>query len=156
MRHTTRSVVLPPPPAGSDLSYLPAGGQGTRLLALAAALTTSATVANRTPVLRLQDQDGNTVWQTAAATAQTATTAWTYSASSTGGAAESGSAQTAGVVSLAMPDLWVPAGWAWSTLTGGLQAADQWSGLVAVVETGVPEAEIERRILLLEQAVAAL
>lgn len=136
--------------------YLPAGGQATRLLTLAATLTTSATVTNRTPVLRLADQNGNMVWETAAATPQTATTSWAYSASATGGAAESGSAQTTGVVSLTLPDLWVPAGWSWSTATGGLQAGDQWSGLVAVIEAGDPEAEIERRLLLLERAVAAL
>lgn len=156
MHHRVWSAPIPGPAAGSDWEWVPATGQVTRLLTLLGTLTTSATAANRVPVLQLKDQDGTVVWETAAVTAQAASLGWAYSASSTGGAAESGAAETAGVVSLTLPDMWAPAGWSWGTATQGLQTGDTWTGLIAVLEPGLDAYDVDRREAAIRQALKAL
>lgn len=124
-------VYLPNPAAGAEWSYTVDGRYYERLISARWRLTTSAAAGDRAPVFRLADADGNVVTSVAAAglvapstvidinlfpglsalSTFTATTTWGF-----------------------MPDMMIPPGWSWSVVTGSLDAADQESGIVLVVQ----------------------
>lgn len=115
------------PAAGADWSNVP--GVGKTPLCVRARLVASATVANRTPQLVVTDGGGNTLFFAPAAPAQTAGQTvdycWYPGAPIT---------TAAGAVVLGpMPALPLAANWTVGTVTGGLQAGDQWSALNIVL-----------------------
>lgn len=119
------SVTVANPAAGSDWTYTVAAGTRERIVSVTATLTTSATVANRIPVITIT-QGGNIVYQASPTAAQTATTALTYLFTSglqpwTGAGGQ--------IVVPLPPNLFLTGGNTISVTTTALQAGDQWSNI---------------------------
>lgn len=127
--HRLRSGSIPPVAAGADFTFRPSGSEWSKVVALRATLTTSATVASRVPVFQILQQDGTVVFDRAATTAQAASTIDVYDLSQTlPSDANNGSAAN-GFSALVLPDFWLPSGWAIRSLTTAIQTTDQWSAL---------------------------
>lgn len=120
------SVVVAPanPAAGADWSFVVVTAR--QLLAVTATLVTSATVANRTPQLKIATPTPVTVLLTGLLPAQAASATvvyqW-YQGAPTSGAA--GATETTGV-----PPVVPGVNWTVGTSTTGLQVGDQWSAIV--------------------------
>lgn len=112
------------PAAGVDFTTNPATAR--QLLAVFATLTTSATVANRLPALRITDNAGHVVASLPASSVQAASLAETY-LWAVGNPFSSG--QNANLVPLPS-GLVIPTNWTVSAVTAGIQATDQWSAIV--------------------------
>lgn len=151
MRHRTLYTAIPSPAAGADFQFTPAQGEAVRVIALLSTLTTSATVANRLPGLRILDQAGNVVYRVGSATAQVASQTIDHDAAPALSDNQAGFDGANTQWSYPWPDLWLPAGWQIASLTSGLAAGDQWSGIVLLAEFGRPEWDMERRLAMLEQ-----
>lgn len=117
------------PAAGADIN---AGNASTAklLMAVTATLTTSATVANRVPILTIFDASGRILFQSAPPPALGASTAMPY-CWAPGLPVGAGSP---GVLPLPS-GLVVPATGFVRTVTSGIQAGDQWS-LVVIIYAG--------------------
>lgn len=115
--------------AGVDLSEIPNYGDSFRLLTLRAELVTSATVANRYPHFQFVSPSGQVLHEVVPMTAQAASVTTFYNLVAASGSANEGSGVNDNVSSLALPDLWWPAGTTVRTTTTELQVADQWSGV---------------------------
>lgn len=122
---------LPSPVAGADLTIPATNGQDWRVLGVTATLTTSAAVANRTVRALVDDQTSVGASMPTGVT-QVASTAVTYSW--VGGLSFSGATPLNGFVALTLPDLILPTGWRFRTITGLLDAADQWSVVSIMIE----------------------
>lgn len=120
------STTVANPAAAADWTYtVPAGVQQT-LLSVRAVLTTSATVANRIPVLRITSPTGQIIADVAALAAQTATTTVTYV-----WMAGAPSNNVNNVQQMALPTgLRLMPGSTIQVITSGLSAGDQWSAIV--------------------------
>lgn len=122
---------IPNPAAGADFIIPVPGNEDWRLLSVRATLTTSAAVANRLPTLVLDDQT-NIGAQVAGVFAHVASTV-----AAVDFVAENGFASTAIIattVTIGIPKWVVPGGYRIRSLTGNIQAADQWSGISYMVE----------------------
>lgn len=126
-----RIVTVANPAAAAELAVTVPGGRQWRIQAGRLQLVASATVANRFPVLTLSD--GTTVfWQASLSAAITAGQTVQLSFSPQQG--QGGPAPGTGVQGLSIPDLYLPPGTVLATVTAGLSAGDQYSGLALLVE----------------------
>lgn len=116
----------PLPGPGVDWSFTLPSGAGYQLLLGTATLTTSAAVANRFPTIALQNGDGLTFFRSIDSTAIPATTAASISF---GPDVTTGAGNTGQLVTIGMPFINLDAGWRIAVITGGLDVADQWSGV---------------------------
>lgn len=117
------------PAAGADWSFVPAGGDKTKLLAITAKLVTSGTASNRQPSLQITDETGNLLVSDVSTAAQPASVTGIWSWRS--GASQYGGNITGTAFSASAPDFWLPAGAKVGLSTAGIEAADQWSTIVA-------------------------
>jgi|SRR5215472_13024530 len=128
------------PAAGADISVTTATSASMRPTAISATLTTSATVANRIVTLKFTDFGGAVIWQSASrlsgASAQQASTTWTYQWGAVLGYEETVAYPigTGTESTTSIPDIVINGGGLIQTVTSGLQAADQWSGLTVQAE----------------------
>lgn len=127
---TIRSLTGTNPAAGVEISETVPTGARWELLAWSATLVTDATVANRNPAL-LVDDGTNTLFIARAADNHAASLTIVYSA----GAGLGREASIASRVLLALPlRLTLLAGYRIRTVTGSLQAGDDWSAPQFLVE----------------------
>lgn len=121
----TAATTVSNPAAGADWTYtVPAGLQQT-LISVRAVLTTSATVANRFPVLRITSPTGQILADVSALAAQTAGTTITYV-----WMAGAPANNVNNVQQMALPSgLRLLGGSTIQTITSGIQAGDQWSAI---------------------------
>jgi hypothetical protein len=123
---TWRIVLGTAPAAGAEIVETVPANRRWQLEAFRFKLTASAVVANRTPVLFIDD-GVNIVWETENPTAITATQVATYNA----GAGVQNGTLVAPDFQLALPEtLVLPAGARIRTLTGNIQAGDQYAAPV--------------------------
>lgn len=112
------------PAAGAQWSYV-TSGRGL-LVSITAVLTTDAVVANRTPRLTITDGGGHTVALTPLPPAQVASLAvsycW-YPGAPLGAVASS-------PMTAPVPTIELGPGWTIASVTGGMDAGDQWSSIV--------------------------
>lgn len=127
-RRVRRTVTGAAPAAGADWSITVPAGHAYRLLAVTATLTTSATVADRTPRFRLSDGDA-VFLDIPAVAVQAASLAGVFSWARNLGSYALGSAQAVGI-----PDLILQPGWIASVLTDNLDSGDAWSAPIALVD----------------------
>lgn len=119
------------PAAGSDWSVTVPGGVMWRVVSAIARFTTSATVANRSVSFTVM-VDGLLVYRTAAFSPITASSAAVVSLLP--GSAQAGAAGTAGLNVFNVPDTWLTPGCVLSSLTGGIDPADQYSAIAVWIE----------------------
>ena len=119
------------PAAATDFSIIVPGGRVWRPLAVTAQLVTDATVATRSTSLQVTDQTNTVVAIEAFANqAASLTELYSYSVGSVTGAGGAGNQ----VVTTALPDMALPAGYTIKSVTTNMGAADQWSKIVVWVE----------------------
>lgn len=128
---STYVKVFPNPAAGAEISITPSGLGFWRILSLVFTLTTSAVVANRAPSLAASDGTSR-YWRSGAVAVLAASLAGDWSAFP--GSTAAGSAN--GVTHLAFPEggLLLPPGYRLTTVTAGIDVADQYSAVAALVE----------------------
>lgn len=129
-----RTVTVDQPAAGADWSFVPSTSDWSKLVSITAKLVTSATAANRGPDLHVTDLNGNVVSADAASIDQIASSTFIWSWRP--GAMFYGQASTSGVVANSCPGFWLPPGAAVGTKTVNIDAADQWSLVVATFIVG--------------------
>lgn len=124
-------VYVPSPAAGGNWSYKVDGRYSERLIAVRFVLVTSAVVANRFPVLYLQDANGvNVLSVWAGGTVPASKTngvnlAQTYTLQSNYGGAE-----TFGP----LPDLLIPSGYTLASVVQNIDVGDTLTGIVLTVQ----------------------
>lgn len=124
-------VYVTQPAAGADWSVAGDGRFFTRLVAARWNFTASATVATRFTEFQLKDTNGVIISEVPAGQGMVASTS--VQPSLFVGCPVQGSAaqfQTPGFI----PDILIPPGWSWGTVTSGLQAGDQFSSIVLLVQ----------------------
>lgn len=131
LRHRLLEVVtIDDPAASSDFSDVVPGEESWELLTCSAILTTDATAGNRSPRLRVTDENGVLVNQYPAASAIAPSTSARFGwASGLGG--ETALLDRYSSVGFPPPVLF--AGWKLETVTDGIAAGDQWSSIALVV-----------------------
>lgn len=129
-RHRVVTDTLTNPAAGADFTFVPAGTERVRLLAITALLTTSVAVANRRPALAFSDQSAGTFWSGDSISPQVASLAVRYSWARGVGAQVATTVITGERVALQLPDLWLQPQDTIKAITLGLDVADQWSQIV--------------------------
>ena len=118
-----RSVTGTTPGVGAEISETVPNGRRWNLISLSASLTTSAVVANRTPMLILDD-GANTFFECPSFNNQAASLSLRYSISQN----QPTAAPVTGVVMLGLPGpVSLKSGFRIRTSTPGLQAGDQWT-----------------------------
>jgi hypothetical protein len=126
-----KTVVVVAPAAGAELNISPRGGEMWRVLSLVFSLATDANVANRG--VRLTVDDGTSVhWCAIAPTLQAASLTTRYGVYA-GAGREATSADTT-TFPLGDGGQWLLGGWRLRTDTNNIQAGDQYTGIVALVE----------------------
>ena len=141
------------PAAGDDASTVLSQSSWTRLLSYAAVLTTSATVADRVPVLRATIADGGTVWAVPSGASVTASLTTTVCWTARGRGDGLQTAIYGDHLYLPCPDLWIPPGAKVATATAAIDAADQWSAIVVSYELAQPPDSAVRHYLQPHQAI---
>lgn len=131
MNRTIRVVQIANPAAGADWSVTVPGGRLWRPLGITAKLVTSAVAGTRSPALKLTDQT-NTLVELAPFSTQATGLTVLYSWSN-GSVSGAGSSAT-GVITTALPDWVLPAGYVIGPTTAAIDTGDQWSQVVAWVE----------------------
>lgn len=120
-----------PPAAGADFIYSIPAKARWRINAIRATLATSAAVANRTPVLQLRDLSGSVYFVTGNNNAQLASTTVDYNYGESLPMVQVGPTDFCA----ALPDeLRLESGGSIRSLTGNLQAADQWGNIALSIE----------------------
>lgn len=127
--HRRNYTTLQQPAAGAEIVDIPNYGDSHKLLSLRAQFVTSAVVANRFPHLQLADRNGNVYWEVVAGTAQAAGTTVTYSWVSGSGAMNQGTTLVDNLVSMPLPEFWVPEQFCWKTKTTAIDVGDQWQNI---------------------------
>jgi hypothetical protein len=128
-----RTLLIPNPLAGADFKLTVPGGKCYLPLAVTATLTTGVAVASRTPALILGD---GSVTIAAIPADETLAASLAVVVSWLIGGASVATPAAPTVQGAILPPLPLPAGFTLASLTGGIQAADQWSGVtVWVLET---------------------
>lgn len=118
-----RSITGTNPAAGAEISETVPTGARWRLRSLRATLVASAAAANREVSLIVDD--GAAIYGAFPSTVnQTAGLTRAYTASPAG---VRGAAATATEITIAIPDLWLPAGHRFRTVTTNLDVGDDWS-----------------------------
>jgi len=127
------STATSSPAAGADFGISFKANTRNWLHSLTATLTTSATVANRTPVFELLDYAGNVVWQLAPTTVQAASLVYVYDLAES--LTLSADVNSNKVIPFPETTYVYGAGSAVvKSVTTNLQAADQWSAVYLVYE----------------------
>ena len=127
---TLRSITGTDPAANVSISETVPTGARWRVHALAVTLVTDANVANRE--VSITFDDGTTVYAVAAAGANQAASLTRRYTAARGGVR--GAAATAAEISIALPDLWLPAGHRIKTVTTNFQAGDNFGAPQLLVE----------------------
>ena len=131
LAHRVQIRAFPSPGAGADFSTQVGNGEVWRVIGFTATLTTSAAAANRVPAVRITDQTnvGGIASLSLAITATSVVTvSWGLYAST------SATVVTGGSTTVALPEWTIPAGYLFQTVTGNIQAGDQWSAITAMIE----------------------
>ena len=126
----SRVVKVPNPAAGADWTQAVPGGVMWKILSGQATLTTSAAVATRLPQIQLTSAGVNVgVYSAAGSVAASLTTVVSFTQKS------GSSILLAGATSVPnpLPDYPLVQGDTFGSLTGAIQAADQWSAIAFVV-----------------------
>lgn len=131
MERTMRVFPVTTPSAGADFSAVVPGGRVWRPLAITAKLVTSGTAGTRAANLKLTDQT-NTIVELAPFATQAASLTATYSWSN--GSVSGAGSSAGGVITTALPDWALPAGYTITTVTTNIDTADQWSNVVVWLE----------------------
>jgi hypothetical protein len=129
-RGSIRSVTGTTPAAGAEIHETVPAGACWNLIAITCTLATSATVANRQPTLNLYD-GSNRLWAVVPATIITASSSGTFDFVQGIPPQASVFGNTVFPIPNYVP---MPAGYYFSTSTGGLQVADQWAAPQYLVE----------------------
>lgn len=125
-----QTVTPPAPAAGQQWSYKVDGRYTERLVAVTFTLTTSAVVANRSPVVVLRDNNGTVITQVPAGNAVAATSTLTaYLVNGSPNTAQGAAGNTYGF----LPELLIPGDWSWGSGVGGMDPGDQLSGVTLLV-----------------------
>jgi hypothetical protein len=127
----TLPVYLPAPAPGAPWSRKVDGRYFERLLAVTFNLVTSVVVANRVTTVQLLDGNGLVVTEVPAGGAQVAST--TLAVRLVTGAPAYASAVAGGSYGF-LPDLLVPPDWTWRAVTAGLDAGDQFSAPLLLMQ----------------------
>ena len=123
-------IVLPAPAAGQQWSYKIDGRYTERLVAVTFGLTTSAVVANRSPVVLLRDNTGTVITQVPAGNAVAAASTLTaYLVNGSPNTAQGAAGNTYGF----LPEILVPGDWSWGSGVGGMDPGDQLSAVTLLV-----------------------
>lgn len=119
------------PGVGADFSQTVDPGQAWRLRAVRARLTTSAVVANRAPALVIDNQS-TTAMELPVTTviAASLVTDITWVA----GYAPTMTAVVGNRIAVAMPDIYVAAGWRIRVNTNAIDVGDAWSGITVWID----------------------
>lgn len=126
-----RVALVTAPAAGAEFALTAPGNGLWRVLSIAFRLVASAAVANRT--VTLVADDGSSVWFRSAPTIQQ-TAAQTVDYGAYAGGAPGGVSGVAGSMPLVQDGLWLQPGWRLRSITSGIDALDQYSAIVALVE----------------------
>jgi len=128
------SVQIGNPAAGVDWTYTVPAGIRAWIHNVSALFTTAVAVANRIPGYRIKDSGGNQLYIMSASAAQAASLVFNYE-----GVEDSVLAIDAGTHALvALPaEVYLSAGYVFTSITGAIQAADQWSGINLNLETWI-------------------
>jgi len=127
----TLPVYLPQPAAGQPWSRKTDGRYFERLLAVSFNLVTSAVVANRVTTVQLLDSNGLVVTEVPAGGAQVATT--TLAVRLVTGAPAYAAAVAGGSYGF-LPDLLTPPDWTWRAAVTGIDAGDQFSAPLLLMQ----------------------
>jgi hypothetical protein len=120
---TPTSVAGTDPAAGAEISETVPAGKRWRVLGIQFTLVTNANVANREPVI-VVDDGTNTLFQSPAGANHAASLTWAYSASNVGQPVNGTTATT--VRQMNLPALLLPAGSRIRTSTTNIQAGDNY------------------------------
>jgi hypothetical protein len=126
-----RAVSGPAPAPGHDISFVPPIVGQFRLLSFRAFFQASAVAATRAVYLYLQDQGGTTWFTAPAANTQSASQGFGYNF--TIGVTDLNTLAI-GEVGVPIPSYRLVNGGTFNTLTGGLQAGDQWGAPTVIIE----------------------
>lgn len=121
-----RSITGTVPGAGAEISEAVPAGARWKLLSFFATLTTAAAVANRVPMLIIDD-GAHTLMESSQMGQQAASLAWDYVWAPGDQSQASGNRLL--VTSGLQHEVWLGAGFRIRTNTSGIQAADQWSAV---------------------------
>lgn len=140
------AIRLPQPAPGADFAFVVPGNQVWQVVSVTAQLVTSAAVANRRPSLVVDDQTTTFArMNSGIVSAASLTTVWSWIADYDLETGAAGSAVTdpypSGMV--------LPAGHRLRSVTALIDAADQWSSVVAWVrriDTGVTDLAVAREV----------
>lgn len=131
------TVFVTAPAAGSDWSYVPSGGRWERIEMIHAKLVTSAVVANRQPLLIVQDQNAAELAALPPLVNQAASTTTRYTWWRGLGTTI---ALLSGRTASPLGELILRPGWKVASNTGAIDAGDQWSE-ISIVVTRYTEAD---------------
>lgn len=120
------------PAAGAEWSLRLPSGSYWRWMLASTNLVTSSNAANRLPGVQIKDADGATIWaaQNSTAVVASKTQRCTYATGVTGVI----NGATDGFDMFAIPDMFLESNWVISSLTGALDASDQWGTFNVWVE----------------------
>src|SRR6267142_1490704 len=124
-------VYIPNPAAGQNWKFKVDGRYFTRVLSVTFVLQTSAVVANRFPQLQLLDSNGVLITEIGAGGTVVATSnLQNYLTVGNPFISAGASGGSFGY----MPDLLIPPDWSWQSQVFGIDAGDQLSGIVLLVQ----------------------
>lgn len=124
-------VYLKSPAAGSEWIYTVDGRYSERVLGVTFTLQCSAAVATRFPTLRLTDQSGREIiWNPCGAGTVASNAITPFLVTNSPQYVQGTAGRSAGFLA----DFIVPPGWSWGSLTFGIDVADQYSGIVLLVQ----------------------
>ena len=124
-------VYLADPAVGQNFVHTVDGRFFTRVVAVQFTLVTSAVVANRFPALILSDTNGKTITSVPAGGTVAASSSLFVFLNVNGPAYAFGNS---GGTFGSMPDLLVPPGWVWQSSIAGMDAGDQISSIVLLLQ----------------------
>lgn len=130
MSHRVVTVPVAQASAGAGVAFTPSGQEHVLLLAVAATLTTDATVASRRPALILEDQNGLQYWGTDAGQPQAASLAVRYSWSRGASLGPPNALVASQRVALPLPWLRLEPEDTVNLITALEDTSDQWSNVV--------------------------
>lgn len=131
LQRVQRFVKVPTPAAGAGWSFTIPGESVARVRGVIGKLTTSAIVANRQPMLQVGD--GSSTFMALAAPSNIAASLAPL-VSFAGPGASAGGSGAGGVLTSALPDLILPAGYVLSMVTTAIDVTDQWTQCVVLYE----------------------